>query len=86
MAFTRVLFWRDGPNEMTVNRATRDQVLAALAFRGFAVGSFAAFNTPPHAIDSSLHAHESQENVDRLALEAGHALPLVDFLLILEIL
>jgi len=78
MAFTRVLFRRDGPNEMTVDRATRDQMLAAQALRRFAVGSFATFNTLPHAIDSSLHAHESQENVDRLALDAGHALSLDD--------
>jgi hypothetical protein len=63
---------------MTADPATRDQMLAMEAFRRFAVGSVAAFNTLPQAIDGSLHAHESQENVDRLALDAGHVDGCVD--------
>jgi hypothetical protein len=69
---TRVLPRCDGPNKMAVDRALRNEVLALVAFCRFAVGTVAAFNALPHAIDSSLHAHQTQENVDRLALNAGH--------------
>ena len=70
---TRILFRRDGPNEMAVECALRDEVFPVQTFRRFRVSPFAAFNALAHAIDSSLHAHESQENVYRLALDAGHA-------------
>ena len=47
-------------------------MLLIKTFRGFAVSSLAALNSLPHAIDSSFHAEETQHNIDRLALNAGH--------------
>src|SRR5678815_2713450 len=70
---TRVMLRRDRPNKMAIDRPPGDQILAVEAFRRLAVGPVAAFNALPHAIDGPLHAQDSQKNVYRLALDAGHA-------------
>jgi len=74
MLLARLLFRRDGPNEVTVDFPFRDAVSAMKTTRRFGVSSVAVCNSLSHAIHRSLHAKSVEHNVDQFRLDTWHSL------------